>query len=393
MLKKKTLKSVSALVMAFVLIFVSSYVPPVKSFAATIAELENEKAALEAQRSEINSKLSELRGNIEKQQEYLDELKKSIDNLQSQIDTMNETIEKYDSEIKSIESQISGTENEISEKYELLKSRLRALYMAGEASTLEIILNCKSIMDFAEKTAIIKAVTEHDTKLMSELYSKISSIVDKKKLLEEYKTAASADKAKLETSSKELSDLYEEADKVMKSLSEDKNDLDNQHYHLSSDIYAVEEDIKALQKEQEEEAGGPPEEDPDYVGTGSFIWPCPGYTYLTSYWGDGRNHKGIDIAQYGIYGAAIVAADSGVVTWAVSSGWGQGYGLSVFIDHQNGYSTRYAHMSRMIVSYGQYVSQGEIIGYVGSTGDSSGPHLHYEIRYNGVAMDPMQFYS
>jgi len=393
LLRKRTFKCFVSIILAVALIFASSYTPAVKTFADTISELEDKKAQLEAERNEILNKINALKDDINKQQEYLDELQKDIDNLQGQIDTMNLTVTKYNDEIKAIENEISGTQAEINNKYELLKKRLKALYMAGEASTLEIILNCTSMMDFAEKTSMIKAVTKHDTKLMKELYDQISSIVDQKKLLEKYKTEVLDDKAELETSREELAKLYEEADKVMKELNDNKGLLDHDHSELSYEIYGIEADIEAEQKAQEEANGGPPEENDDYSGTGSFIWPCPGYTYLSSYWGDGRNHKGIDIAGYNIYGAPIVAADSGVVTWAVASGWGQGYGLSVFIDHQNGYTTRYAHMSNMIVSYGQYVTQGEIIGYVGSTGDSTGPHLHYEIRLDGVPMDPMQFYS
>lgn len=394
MLRKRTLKCFVALFLAIAIVFASSYTPATtKSFAATISELEEEKAKLEAERNEILVKINALKDDINKQQEYLDELQKDIDNLQGQIDTMNLTVTKYNDEIKAIENEISGTQSEIESKYELLKKRLKALYMAGEASTLEIILNCESIMDFAEKTSMIKAVTKHDTKLMKELYDSISSIVNQKNLLEKYKVDVLEDKKELETSREELAKLYEEADKVMKELNDNKGLLDHNHDELSYEIYGIEADIEAEQKAQEEAAGGAPEVDESYTGSGSFIWPCPGYTYLSSYWGDGRNHKGIDIAGYNIYGAPIVAADSGVVTWAVASGWGQGYGLSVFIDHQNGYTTRYAHMSNMIVSYGQYVTQGQIIGYVGSTGDSTGPHLHYEIRYDGVPTDPMQFYS
>ena len=125
--------------------------------------------------------------------------------------------------------------------------------------------------------------------------------------------------------------------------------------------------------------------------TGSFIWPVP-YTHsISSYyeWRWGRMHWGIDIADSGIYGQAIVASDGGTVTF--SGDIGDGYGYYVIIDHGNGYQTLYAHCSSLAVSEGQYVSQGEIIAYVGSTGNSTGPHLHFEVRQGSDKLNPLNF--
>ncbi|MCH5297551.1 MAG: peptidoglycan DD-metalloendopeptidase family protein [Ruminococcus sp.] len=128
-------------------------------------------------------------------------------------------------------------------------------------------------------------------------------------------------------------------------------------------------------------------------GSGSFIWPLP-YTHnLTSDFGSrwGRLHGGLDIASGGVYGQSIIAADSGTVILAGNQG--DGYGNYVIIDHGNGYKTLYGHMSSVAVYAGQQVAQGEVIGYVGSTGNSTGPHLHFEIRVNDVQTDPLQFVS
>ncbi len=130
-----------------------------------------------------------------------------------------------------------------------------------------------------------------------------------------------------------------------------------------------------------------------YSSTGSFIWPVP-YTHnITSYyeWRWGRMHWGIDIASSGVYGQDIVASDGGTVTFAGDDGGG--YGYYVIIDHGNGYSTCYAHCSSLAVSAGQYVSQGETIGYIGSTGYSTGPHLHFEVRYGSDKLNPLDFVS
>lgn len=124
-----------------------------------------------------------------------------------------------------------------------------------------------------------------------------------------------------------------------------------------------------------------------------FIWPAPGTTTITSGVGPrwGTNHNGLDISSGDAYGKPIVAAADGKVTVAYSSGWGGGYGIHCYIDHGNGYETRYAHMSALMVSTNQRVKQGDHIGKIGSTGDSTGPHLHFEIRLNGAILDPEDY--
>lgn len=126
--------------------------------------------------------------------------------------------------------------------------------------------------------------------------------------------------------------------------------------------------------------------------SGKFTWPVPGYTSVSSYYGKrwGRMHKGIDISRSGIYGASIVAADSGTVTVAGTSS--SGYGKYIMIDHGNGYVTLYGHCSKLLVSKGQKVRKGQVIAKVGSTGRSTGPHLHFEIRKNGSHKNPLSYY-
>lgn len=130
-------------------------------------------------------------------------------------------------------------------------------------------------------------------------------------------------------------------------------------------------------------------------GDGLFTWPTPGVTTITSPFGArwGKVHKGIDISGYEAYGKVIVATADGVVTQAVHSGWGGGYGLCVYIDHSNGYSSRYGHCSKVLVNKGDHVQKGQIIAYIGSSGDSTGPHLHFEIRKNGVPINPQPFFK
>ena len=130
---------------------------------------------------------------------------------------------------------------------------------------------------------------------------------------------------------------------------------------------------------------------------GDYIWPCPGFYDVSARYydaGTGGLHGGIDIAGDGICGACIVAADNGTVssTWYADAGWGGGYGIYCVIDHSDGKSTLYAHMSTIAVAPGQQIAQGQVIGYVGSTGDSTTPHLHFETWLWGVKYDPLSEY-
>ena len=135
-------------------------------------------------------------------------------------------------------------------------------------------------------------------------------------------------------------------------------------------------------------------DDTSYVtgGSGWFIWPLPHTHNLTSYfeWRWGRMHNGLDIAGGGDYGMPIVASDSGTVIWSGNDGGG--YGNYVMIDHGNGYVTVYGHASSLACSTGDYVAQGQTIAYVGSTGNSTGPHLHFEIRENGTPVNPLNYF-
>ena len=125
-----------------------------------------------------------------------------------------------------------------------------------------------------------------------------------------------------------------------------------------------------------------------YAAASGFVWPMPGYTYITCYYGD-DGHRGIDIAGSGIYGEPIVAAAGGTVAY---SGWMDSYGYCVFIDHGDGYSTRYAHASALACSAGDTVSAGQTIAYVGSTGNSTGPHLHFEVLQSGSTTNPFEYF-
>lgn len=408
---KRAWRAAMAAVLTVVLA-VSPTVFPTPVYAETLSDLESQKEELEQQKAENDDKLAALEEDIASQEEYLATIQDQQDVLEEQIDTLNAETAELDDQIVALEDQISDKQEEIDANMELLKDRLCALYVAGDASTLEIILNSENLIDFAEKTEFIKAVTEHDAELLNRLSEDMEDISSEKEEIEGYKAQVLQNKKELDDKSLELSDLYEEGQAVMEELNADKTDVEERASALEGDLSEAEAAIDAwfedYYAQQPSENGGTSDDNGsgdsgsgnsggssgggDPAGSGMFTWPVPGFTWLSSYWGDGRNHQAIDIAGSGIYGQPIVAAASGTVSYAESGGWGGGYGTWLIIDHGNGYSTVYAHCSALAVGWGESVSQGQIIGYVGSTGDSTGPHLHFEVREYGTKVNPLNFF-
>lgn len=363
--------------------------------AASLSELQERQEALEEQQQAKAAELQALKEDRDQQQAYADALEEQMTNLENQIDNLNGQINSLNASITQKEGEISATQTEIEEDYDILRERLRAMYLAGEATTLQVILNSKNVVDFMQKAEVMQAITEHDTELIAGLREKLESIQEEKDAIEQERAQTAQAKEDLDAKSRELSAMVEESHRVLAELNANVVETNSENNELARRL--AEADAAVDQWYADYYASLPSNDTTNsasggYASTGNFTWPVPGYTYLTSYWGDGRNHKGIDIAGSGIYGKPIVAADSGKVIQAVHSGWGGGYGLCVYLDHGNGYSTRYGHMSQVLVNVGDVVQKGQVIGYVGSTGDSSGPHLHFEIRINGVAQDPMQWF-
>ena len=294
-----------------------------------------------------------------------------------------------DKKIAASEDKIAEKQESIDRNIDLLKERIKALYVTGDASTVAIILNSRNLMDFTEKIQILKSVTRHDQELIQQLSSQLEEIEEELSEIREDKEELSRKKKELDAKGAELTKLYEEAQHAVEdaenqeiSAQADSELLGSQMAENEAAIAELEEQLRQ-QNSSTGNIGGS-----GYVGTGSFIWPMPGYTYLTCYFGEG-GHRGIDIAGGDIYGKSIVAADGGTVLYA---GWNDSYGYCVFIDHGNGYETRYAHMSALGTETGAAVEQGQIIGYVGSTGNSTGPHLHFEVISGGSLTNPMGYF-
>lgn len=390
-------RKIAAFMMAVVLAMVS--MPAQVMANSSLDKLQQKQSSLKKQQNQTAAKLKQLKQDKAKQQEYKSTLDTQVQNVQSQIDTLNEQITALDSDIRQKETQISEKQKNIDTNVQQLKQRIKAIYLLGEASQLEVVLGAQDVMDFLDKAELVRSISQHDNEVIETLKTDMASIKTQKQQIETNRQNAAVARKDMDVKNQELAGLLTESSRVLSELSANVVETNSENNRIAAERKKVDASIdqwykeyyanlnKNKDKNKNNQASG------GYVSKGQFTWPVPGYTKITSYWGDGRGHKGLDIAGSGIYGKPIVAADSGRVIQAVHSGWGGGYGLCAYIDHGGGYSTRYGHASKIIVNTGDVVKKGQVIGYVGSTGDSSGPHLHFEIRVNGVAKNPMGWFK
>lgn len=408
--------------------------PTVVSAADSISELEKKQAELQKKSEEYQKVLDKTNKEIKKKKQYQQSLVGKIDTVNSEIILSEQKIQKLDTQINTKEKKIKKLNKAIDDRIETLKKRIRTIYMSGDVSSLEIILGAKDFNDFIDKVELVNNVSDYDEKLINDLNSDITTVKTEKKNLQKSKKKLVKEKTVLQGKRDEIQVLVDENAEVLETLYTRNKKQEAAIEANNGALNGIDDEITAYyeKKRQEEEAaaaaaaaaaakaerernqnnnensgGGssftPPAYTPD-VPTGSgYCWPVPGFTALSSSFGEDRGsygHGAIDISSAGIMGATVVAADGGTVVvsnnscshnWAKggSCGCGGGYGNYVWIDHGNGKCTIYGHLTTATAVQGSTVSKGQVIGYVGSTGWSSGPHLHFECRYNGVKYDPM----
>jgi len=387
-LKSKIFK-ILAVIVCMVMVFTATEFSVIDTFAASYSQLEDELAQKQAE-------LKKLQAEKASQQKIKAALDSQIYTLQQQIDLCNSEIKKYNASIAQNEKLIAEKNAEISDSIDAFRKRIRNIYMSGStAGGLEILLGAESFSDFLVLSEYTSNMSRRDKKLIEKLEE---TIVEIEKITEQNESMIAKQNEIRKTLKSKQQELDTQVSKVNKVIS-----------GLSSDAAAAQKDIAAIKKEMQE-ALKPSTGGNQIFADGQFIWPVPGNFGISSYYGSrwGSSHKGIDISNGGIKGKAVVATANGTVYIAKSGcthnygksgscGCGGGYGNYVAIDHgsYNGtnYRTLYGHMGSITVSNGQQVKKGQVIGYVGSTGWSTGWHLHYEIIQNYVRVDPMKFYS
>jgi len=417
---KKLLKKRLNLFVAIVAILLVVQVPI--SYATSLSELKGQKSEIEKQKNELNSQIKEKSSAITSIEGKLDELVAQIEALSTKITSTNTEItnvkadiEEANNNIKALEEEITALQEKIDQRDELLQERARAIQENGQVDYLDVLLGANSFVDFIDRFSAVNTLIEADRQIMREQQ-------DDKKLLEEQKVVLENTKKELEDKQAELQRLKEslssqkaEKDKYVDQLEAEQEKLKNEKQLLEKEYSEaielskdVEQKIKAEQQRQLEElrrqqelqkqqnAGSVPS-----TSDGRFMKPTNGR--LTSPWG-WRNlgfgaefHYGIDLANS--TGTPVVASADGIITYAAPLST---YGNCIIVTHSiNGevFTTVYAHLSSIQVSTGQMVSKGQTIGLMGSTGRSTGPHLHFEIHngpWNGQKagnVNPLRYIS
>lgn len=394
---KRFARTVTAAALSLAIIF-TAWAGSVPVEATSLDDLQQKQADLKKQQNEIDSRLAQLKNDKSQKTAYKAALDAKISGLEDQIANEQKQINQFDTDIREKQKQIAGKQTQVNEEFAKLKDRVRALYMTGEASSLEIILNAKNIMDLADKSEVVKVIAEHDTGLMNKLKSDMESIRKQKDEIDGERAKVAKGKADLEANKQQLAVQSAEITKIIAEISADQSkaqaDKEKNADAEKEASAAIDQWFADYKAAHQSHGGG------GIRGTGNFLWPVPGFFELSSPYGWRFNHsefhKGIDIAGGGIYGAEIDAADAGTVAFSGDQeyhGTYGGYGNVVVIDHGNGMMTLYGHMSRRAVSTGDSVSKGQVVGYVGASGQATGPHLHFEVRVNGSAEDPMGYFS
>lgn len=412
--KKRHLARGVALALAVLLML------PVRTLATTIDEVQNRQEELKQENEDLQAKIDALKEDEEAALAYQEELTGKIDENEQKIDQARATIEEMNGKIKELEARLSLSEEKYQGTIDAFKERLKALYVSGGSSlgTLEILLDSSSLSEFFTRQELVEVMAQRDQSMLDQLDAYMAETQsDREELVVAQQEVADSKKA-IEAAQDELEVLYEENDLLVASLEGQQAQAQEQiaaneaeDAELQAQLEALiaernrqeeEKRQQALQNQQAQNGGSDGGEGATQPsgGTGvepvtpglqsgfSPIWPLPGVGVgsITGHFGDmyfNGPHNGLDIGAG--YGTPIVAAQAGEV---ISAQYHWSWGNNVLIWHNETFSTRYAHMSSIAVSAGQYVEQGQIIGYVGSTGESFGNHLHFEVYYGGSRVDP-----
>ena len=374
------------LIILFVLVFTNVNIV----FASTESELQNQQNALDKQIEETSSEIAGVKSKMSNELTQINRLNMQISGFQTELDELAKQLESLNTQIAEKEATIKQKEEDFQAQKEMLEKRLVALYEAGSVSYLDMLLSSKGLSDFISKYYLISELANCDNELMDSIEKAKIELGLQKAELDKQKTEAEQAKETAQRKKNTLNLTVSEKNAIVSTLSAEEAELQAQLEEFEADKRAIQLELAKIAAA----SGNVTAVAPSAAG---YISPIPGRTrrnITTGYYGY-SGHTGVDFACAA--GTPIVAVKSGVVVTSKAlkrpNGSYRSYGEYIVINHFDGTMTLYAHMlpgSRMVFE-GDTVAQGQQIGQVGTTGNSTGNHLHFEVRINGSPVNPTQY--
>jgi murein DD-endopeptidase MepM/ murein hydrolase activator NlpD len=349
--------------------------------------------------SSLDGKLNDIQNQMSDQKSKAMQAQQQVESVSDQLRLIQQDLQTVTDEYKAIQKQSSDTEEKIDKnkdvlakaekelamRMKILDKRIRDIYENGQISYVDVLFGAKDFNDFMTRMDLLKRIIKHDYDLIIKIQDQRKLILEKKAELERDQAALKELEKSAELKKKEVEISKAKKEKVLDKVVNDRDTAERAYQELLEASRQVEQMIRQSRYQVSGAQGSG-------KSTGSMIWPISGPITSEFGWrthpifGTAKYHSGLDIG--GDYGMSVVAADGGVVIYA---GWISGYGNAVIIDHGNGVSSLYGHNQSLVVSEGQSVSQGQLIAYCGSTGYSTGPHVHFEVRENGSPVSPYNY--
>ena len=413
-MNRKTVRAVICVILAVLMVIslLAVLIPSTPVRAVTQSEIDNLKQqqdALKAQQAQQATTIQSLRSqqaDVMAQKQALDEqcslLMQEITNVEAQIELYNNLVAEKEVELADAQAKEEA-------QARLFRTRVREIEENGRISYLLLILDSKDVADLLSRMDIIGEIIDYDKRLEQALIAAREEVEAAKAALEQALAEQEAKKAELEQQKAVLEQQVAEAQQLILSLESDieaneavyaqfeaqKQALQSQIDSKVAELRAQEEAARLAAQQQAQQTGQAVTYDPAAAvgASGSMMWPAVGHGISSPFgyrmhpiYHVQKLHTGVDINV--AYGTPVYAADGGTV---ILAGWNGGYGNCIVINHGNGLTTLYGHMSSLVASVGQSVSKGQVIGYVGSTGASTGPHLHWEVAVNGQRVNPLNY--
>lgn len=363
-------------------------------------DLQGQLDDVQTRMAEQSEKKAQAQMVIDNVSDKLYEIQKSLEAAQGEYQTVTADLAATEEKIVSTQAELDENRARLKQREKVFTRRIRDIYMHGQLSYLDVVLGAKDFSDFSNRLELLRRVLDADISLISDIRQERAAIEAAQKELEVQRDRQARLRDEAAAKRDEIASHKDEQQAVLYQAQNDKATAEKAYAEYQQASQSLGDKLRQRAAEEAAAQAAPDVSDSGSSdsppaaggGTGAMIWPVNGvitspYGYRTHpIFGTTIYHSGIDIGVD--YGTPVHAADGGTV---VEAGWISGYGYAVVIDHGNGLSTLYGHNQELAVSAGQAVSQGQVIAYAGSTGNSTGPHVHFEVRANGDPVDPQGY--